>query len=46
MGQLDVVGKAPQKNTSEKESKNRRHKTPLKIRPAILNSFDFSLKWI
>ena len=43
MGQLGVVGKAPQKkNTSKKEGRNRRHRSPLKIRPAILNSFDFS----
>jgi len=44
MGHLGVVGKALQKSTSKKEGKNKRHKIPFKIRPAILSSFDVSLK--
>lgn len=43
MGQLGEVGKAPQTSSSKKEGKNKRHKIPLKIRTAILSSFDFSL---
>lgn len=46
MGQLDVVGKAPQTSSSKKEGKNKRHKIPLKIRTAILSSLEFSLNSI
>lgn len=46
MGQLGEVGRAPQTSTSKKEGKNKRHKIPLKIRTAILSSFDFSLNSI
>lgn len=44
MGQLGVVGKAPQTSTSKQEGNNKRHKTPFKIPPAILSSFDIALK--
>lgn len=46
MGQLGVVGKAPQTSSSKKEGKNKRHKIPLKIRTAILSSLEFSLNSI